>query len=100
MTYTRTTWVDGAAPYINDDNLNNIELGLVDHDDHVYDATRDDHTQYARADGTRAVTGLQTFNTGAAFKGHPWHDVRAYGAACDGVTDDYAADTIRRPGMT
>ena len=36
-----------------------------DDNDHVYTTTRDDHTQYARTDGTRAVTGAQTFNQGA-----------------------------------
>ena len=31
---------------------------------HIYTTTRDDHTQYARTDGSRAVTGAQTFSNG------------------------------------
>lgn len=31
---------------------------------HIYVTTRDDHTQYARTDGTRAITGAQTFSAG------------------------------------
>jgi hypothetical protein len=33
-----------------------------DLNDHVYTTTRDDHTQYARTDGTRAFTGNVTVN--------------------------------------
>lgn len=39
-----------AATEIDDDN------------DHIYTASRDDHTQYLRVDSTRAGTGTQTFN--------------------------------------
>lgn len=37
---------------------------LSDYSQHVYLTSRDDHTQYARTDGTRAVTGNQTFSAG------------------------------------
>lgn len=30
VSYTKTTWVNGEAPYINDDNLNHIEQGIAD----------------------------------------------------------------------
>lgn len=34
---------------------------LDDYNSHIYVTSRDDHTQYARTDGTRAVTGTQSF---------------------------------------
>ena len=34
-----------------------------DTSDHVYTTTRDDHTQYARTDGSRAITGAQIFDS-------------------------------------
>lgn len=37
---------------------------IQDFSDHVYKTTRDDHGQYARTDGTRAITGVQTFSAG------------------------------------
>jgi len=42
---------------------------LQDDNRHIYDTTRDDHTQYARTDGSRAITGAQTFRAGAIFTG-------------------------------
>ena len=39
---------------------------IDDASDHIYTTTRDDHTQYARTDGTRAFTGGVTVNTGGA----------------------------------
>lgn len=42
-------------------------LGAKEIDDfnrHIYTTTDDDHTQYARTDGTRAITGNQTFQAG------------------------------------
>lgn len=40
------------------------------------------------------ITGTATFNADAFFKsGAPWYDVQAFGAVCDGVTDDTAAIT-------
>jgi len=42
---------------------------LQDDNRHLYDTTRDDHTQYARTDGSRAITGAQTFRAGAIFTG-------------------------------
>ena len=50
---------------------------IDDANDHVYTTTRDDHTQYARTDGTRAITGAQTFNNGVT--------VSAGGAAITGT---------------
>ncbi len=44
--------------------------------------TDDDHTQYGRTDGTRAITGLQTFNAGIAT------DTIAEKTAATGVTID------------
>ena len=39
-------------------------------------------------------TGQNTFNKDAFFKsGAPWYDVKAFGAVCDGATDDTAAIT-------
>ena len=34
-----------------------------DDNDHIYTTSRDDHTQYARTDGTRAITGTQHFSS-------------------------------------
>ena len=41
--YSTTTWVNGAAPAINQDNLNKIETGIEDVTNHVIsaDATAD-----------------------------------------------------------
>ena len=39
---------------------------IDDASDHIYTTTRDDHTQYARTDGTRAFTGGVTVNSGGA----------------------------------
>lgn len=32
MAYTKTTWVNNSSPYINADNLNNIENGIKDNE--------------------------------------------------------------------
>jgi hypothetical protein len=46
-----------------------------DNNDHIYTTTRDDHIQYARTDGTRAITGAQIFDS----------TIQVVGAAtCDG----------------
>jgi hypothetical protein len=37
------------------------------------------------------LTGLNTFTVGAIFKGLPFYDVLAYGAVCDGITNDATA---------
>lgn len=42
---------------------------IDDFSDHVYTTTRDDHTQYARTDGSRAVTGNQTYSSGVTVSG-------------------------------
>ena len=42
---------------------------LDDANAHIYTTTRDDHTQYARTDGTRTITGLQTFSAGISVTG-------------------------------
>lgn len=41
-----------------------------DVNDHVYTTTRDDHTQYARTDGTRSITGSQTFEDNVTVDGN------------------------------
>lgn len=65
---------------------------------HVNDpATQGDFEEIFRlhADHTHDNDGsvrLDEFNYSVAFKGpHPWRDIRAYGALCDGSTDDTAA---------
>lgn len=54
-----TSWTTGAT-------VSHVFFGEEADDDnsHVYDTTRDDHTQLARTDGTRAFTGGVTINTG------------------------------------
>lgn len=47
---------------IDADTMNDIE-------GHIYSLTRDDHTQYAKTDGSRAFTGLATFNAGISVTG-------------------------------
>lgn len=47
---------------IDADTMNDIE-------GHIYSLTRDDHTQYAKTDGSRAFTGLASFNAGIAVTG-------------------------------
>ena len=37
MAYNRTTWVDGSRPYINADNLNNIEEGILQNESDITD---------------------------------------------------------------
>lgn len=69
-----------------------------DNNDHVYTTTRDNHTQYARTDGSRPVTGAQTFNNGIT--------VAAGGATVTGtskVTGSFevtAGETIDSGGLT
>ena len=46
-----------AAAEVDDDNA------------HLYTTTRDDHDQYARTDGSRPVTGVQSFNAGITVTG-------------------------------
>lgn len=40
-----------------------------DSQQHIHETTRDDHTQYAKADGSRAITGAQTFDDGITVTG-------------------------------
>lgn len=47
-----------AAAEVDDDNA------------HVYTTSRDDHTQYARTDGTREITGAQTFGNNVTVDGN------------------------------
>lgn len=50
-----------------------------------------DDTSVVHLAGTETVTGVKTFQGDAYFKsGRPWVDVRAYGAAGNGSTDDTA----------
>lgn len=61
---------DGTSATSHSAGVTNVEhdLGAIEIDDandHIYTTSRDDHTQYARTDGTRAITGTQTFSDGA-----------------------------------
>lgn len=57
---------DGTIAASHSVGTNNVQhvLGAVeidDDNDHIYTTTRDDHTQYSRTDGSRAVSGTQSF---------------------------------------
>lgn len=59
---------DGTSASAHSVGTTNVQhvLGAIevdDDNDHVYTTTRDDHTQYARTDGTRAITGTQHFSS-------------------------------------
>jgi hypothetical protein len=64
-----TRGYDGTSATSHSSGTANVEHDLAavvidDANDHVYTTTRDDHTQYARTDGTRAFTGTVTVSSG------------------------------------
>lgn len=51
MGYTKTTWVDGSTPAINATNLNKIEQGIYDNDQHIGELSNLETTTQANVVG-------------------------------------------------
>jgi hypothetical protein len=60
-----------ATAHSNGANVQHVlaAIEVDDDNDHIYTTGRDDHTQYARVDATRAITGAQTFNSNITVAG-------------------------------
>lgn len=59
---------DGTSPAQHSAGTTNVQhvwsgAEADDTSDHIYNTARDDHTEYAKTDGSRAVTGPATFNS-------------------------------------
>lgn len=93
VSYTKTVWVNGEAPYINDDNLNHIEQGIADvasqanaNETAIASLADDVDTRIDGVDATLATkeakdtNGTYTALTGGIYyvKKHGWVNITAY----------------------
>lgn len=65
---------DGTSATSHGTGATNVEhdcsaIEIDDVNDHVYTTTRDDHTQYAKTDGSRNITGAALFNSTVGVNG-------------------------------
>ena len=92
VSYTKTVWVNGEAPYINDDNLNHIEQGIADvasqantNETAIATLADDVDTRIDGVDATLATkevkdtNGTYTAMSGIFYvKKHGWVNITAY----------------------